>query len=150
MIITCNSCYKKFEIDSNLIPETGRLLECGNCKNQWFFKKNDAEIDTKPIKKIETKSKEIYQKKVKQSLEQENPENIDISEKNKITSPKNKKRNIGILNVILIFIITMAALILLIDTFKMPISIFIPNIEFILYNLYESIKDIILFFKDLS
>ena len=143
MIITCNSCYKKFEIDSNLIPETGRLVECSNCKNQWFFKKNDAEIDAKPIKKIETKSKKIYQKKVKQSVEQENPENIDITE-------KNKKRNIGILNVILIFIITMAALILLIDTFKMPISIFIPNIEFILYNLYESIKDIILFFKDLS
>ena len=41
------------------------------------------------------------------------------------------------------------ALIILADTFKSPISIIIPNIELILFNLYETIKDIILFFKDL-
>ena len=41
------------------------------------------------------------------------------------------------------------AFIILIDTFKYPISKIVPNIEFILYNLYESIKDIRLFFNDL-
>ena len=39
MIITCNNCNKKFDIDSNLIPQKGRLLECGSCKCKWFFKK---------------------------------------------------------------------------------------------------------------
>ena len=41
------------------------------------------------------------------------------------------------------------AIIILIDTFKEPISLYIPNIEVILYNLYETIEDIKLFFKDL-
>jgi len=40
-------------------------------------------------------------------------------------------------------------LIIFVDTFKSPISEIIPNIEFILYNLYETIKDIISFLKDL-
>ena len=35
------------------------------------------------------------------------------------------------------------------DTFQGPISKIIPNIEFLLYNLYETINDIILFLKDL-
>ena len=38
MIISCPSCNKKFEIDSNLIGYKGRLVQCGNCENQWFFK----------------------------------------------------------------------------------------------------------------
>ena len=76
--------------------------------------------------------------KIKDNLE----EKIEIS--------THKKRSIGILNLILVFIISGIAFIILIDTFKTPISIYIPNIEFILYNLYESLLDIMLFFKDLS
>ena len=40
-------------------------------------------------------------------------------------------------------------MILLIDTFKMQISIVFPEIIKILNNLYESLTDIYLFFKDL-
>ena len=39
MIIICISCNKKFDIDSNLIPEKGRLLQCNGCNHKWFFKK---------------------------------------------------------------------------------------------------------------
>ena len=49
----------------------------------------------------------------------------------------------------IVFLISFVALIILVDTFKYPISKIVPNIEFILYNLYESIKDIRLFLKDL-
>ena len=63
---------------------------------------------------------------------------------------ENKKiKKISILNIIIVFIISFVALIILIETFKDPISIFIPNIKFILNSLYEIIRDIILFFKDL-
>ena len=76
--------------------------------------------------------------------------NINISF---VNLEKNKAKvsilNNNILSLILLFIITAIALIILIDTFKSPISIFIPSIEFFLYNFYESVKDIILFFKDL-
>ena len=62
---------------------------------------------------------------------------------------KKPPKKIGILNIIVVFIISFMALIILTDTFEQPISKLIPNIEFILFNLYESIKDIMLFFNDL-
>ena len=45
MIITCNNCNKKFDIDSNLIPDKGRLLQCASCDHKWFFKKEVIEND---------------------------------------------------------------------------------------------------------
>ena len=66
----------------------------------------------------------------------------------KIKSFKEKK-NYNILNLIIIFIISFIALIIILDTFQKPISKILPNIEFLLYNLYETINDIVLFFKDL-
>jgi len=39
MIINCNNCNKKFDVDSSLIPDMGRLLQCASCDNKWFFKK---------------------------------------------------------------------------------------------------------------
>ena len=38
MIIACQMCNKKFDIDQILIPEKGRLLQCGSCDHKWFFK----------------------------------------------------------------------------------------------------------------
>ena len=41
MIINCDKCNKNFEINSNLIPENGRLLQCGNCDHVWHHKKKN-------------------------------------------------------------------------------------------------------------
>ena len=41
MIISCEVCNKKFEINSNLIPSDGRTLQCGSCNHKWFFKKKN-------------------------------------------------------------------------------------------------------------
>ena len=49
MIITCNNCNKKFDIDSNLIPDKGRLLQCASCDHKWFFKKEVLENTVSPI-----------------------------------------------------------------------------------------------------
>ena len=43
MIISCDQCLKKFEIDSKLIPDEGRLLQCSSCHNKWFYKKDIPE-----------------------------------------------------------------------------------------------------------
>ena len=37
MIINCNKCNKSFNVKDDLIPEKGRLLQCGNCQYKWFF-----------------------------------------------------------------------------------------------------------------
>ena len=46
--------------------------------------------------------------------------------------------------------ISFIALIIVLDTFQLPISKIVPDIEFFLYNLYETIKDIKLFLTDLA
>ena len=53
------------------------------------------------------------------------------------------------MGLIIVFIISFIALIIVLDTFQNPISKIIPDIELILYNLYETINDITLFLKDL-
>ena len=148
MIISCEQCDKKFEIDSNLIPKDGRLLECGSCNHKWFYKQ-EIEDKTQEII-IEPQLKNIEEKNIDPIQTNISPINeLDTSsEKKKITENK-KIKKISILNIIIVFIISFVALIILIETFKDPISIFIPNIKFILNSLYETLTDIVLFFNDL-
>ncbi len=47
MHIECENCNKKFELDSNLIPENGRELQCGSCEHIWFYKKKINIIEKK-------------------------------------------------------------------------------------------------------
>ena len=148
MIISCDQCHKKFEIDSNLIPKDGRLLECGSCNHKWFYKQD-----------IEDKTEEIIIEPQLKNIEEENidPIQTNISQINELDTSSEKKeivenkkiKKISILNIIIVFIISFVALIILVETFKKPISIYIPNIEFILNSLHEILRDIILFFKDL-
>ena len=148
MIISCDQCNKKFEIDSNLIPKDGRLLECGSCNHKWFYKQDikdkTEEIIIEPqLKNIEEKNISPIQSNISQIKE------LDTSSKKKEIIENKKIKKIGVLNIIIVFIISFVALVVLIETFKDPISIFIPNIKFILNSLHEIIRDIILFFKDL-
>ena len=148
MIISCDQCHKKFEIDSNLIPKDGRLLECGSCNHKWFYKQD-----------IEDKTEEIIIEPQLKNIEEENidPIQTNISQINELDTSSKKKeiienkkiKKIGVLNIIIVFIISFVALIILVETFKKPISIYIPNIEFILNSFHEILRDIILFFKDL-
>jgi len=149
MIITCNQCNKKFEVDSNLIPNEGRLLKCSSCDNTWFFKKN---LPAKSEIKLEPKESIIEPKKI---IPRKEEKTIDLSlikdEKEKISSKKKQqsKKGISSFNFILIFIISFVALVIIVDTFKKPIISMYPDIEIILESLYEVIKDVFLFFKDL-
>ena len=168
MIITCNNCTKKFDIDSDLIPEKGRLLQCSGCDHKWFFKKkviNDPIIPVKinnpvedtNISKKKLDSVEIQSPKDIELLDNPNKDDTklenDLLNKNedlepKLNSSKNKK-NYNILGITIVFIITFIALIIVLDTFQIPIGKIVPDIEFLLYNLYETINDIKLFLTDL-
>ena len=156
MIITCDNCNKRFEINSDLIPDKGRLLLCSSCNHQWFFKKEIQRNTINPsnnnlvmdYKKDLISNKKVEDIKEKKTLDKKshNIKNNDL--KNSIKVIKGKKKT-KILNSTIVFIITFIAVVILVDTFEQPISMIIPNIEFILYNLYESTKDIFLFFEDL-
>ena len=45
MIIVCPSCGKNFNVRDDQIPDKGRLLQCSNCKHEWFYNKNTIPID---------------------------------------------------------------------------------------------------------
>ena len=172
MIITCNNCNKKFDIDSSIIPEKGRLLQCNGCNHKWFFRKkiinkpiipiktnkttDETEVykkDEVPLERGSSKTIELLDKSIKNNFVIEKISIKDEDKKNedknlKINSSKNKK-NYNILGLIIVSIISFIALIIVLDSFQTPISKIIPNIEFLLYNLYETINDIELFFRDL-
>jgi predicted Zn finger-like uncharacterized protein len=143
MIISCENCSKKFDVESSLIPEKGRLLECNSCNHRWFYKNENI---TKIIEPIRNENLDIFDKI---DLKKNKPPIIDtktiIPEKKIIKNEKKK----NFLNSTVVFIISFIAFVILLDTFKSPIGKIVPNIEFLLHNLYDSIKDILLFTKDL-
>ena len=169
MIITCNNCNKKFDIDSNLISDRGRLLQCASCDHKWFFKKEVFENTVSSIDEgISVDSINIFDQnnystddeesvvdtpkdEVEVDLEEETKEKIgiNINESTQVNTKPKKQKNFKILNIIIVTIISFVAFIIIVDTFKYPIEKIVPNIEFILYNLYESIKDISLFIRNL-
>ena len=148
MIIACPGCEKKFEVDENLIPDKGRLMKCGSCDQTWYFNKNDSE-QTKPLIDTPTNQKKIL-------YEDENIEksvsDIPINQGSELIKYKPKYNfTFGkFLSYIIISIITFIAVIIVLDTFKDPFSIIFPNLEFVLYNLFETLRDLILFAKDLN
>ena len=140
MIIACPKCKKKFDIEDSLIPEKGRLLQCSSCDNKWFFKKT-IEVKKK-IERISTKTKA-------NKIPKETEDIIIEAEENNTKVENLKKNNLPILNLLLITIISFAALIIFLDTFKIQINNLVPGFEFLLENFYETLKDFYLFTIDL-
>jgi len=172
MIITCNNCNRKFDVEISVIPDKGRLLQCNGCNYKWFFKKEIINKPITPIKINKPTEEMLLDKKEVESLGSESTETIELLDKsiendniienisiknevkkNKNTNPKinssKNKKNYNILGLTIVFIISFVALIITLDTFQDPIGKIVPNIDFLLYNLYETINDIGLFLKNL-
>ena len=152
MIIICPSCKKKFKIDDALIPNKGRLLKCGSCSETWFFNKN-KQSDLNEFNEIFDNENIIKDEPLKQKNEIIN-ENLPNLSKNKGTEivkyePKSSFKFGKVFNYLIVSIITFVAVIILLDTFLKPLSIFFPNLELVLYNLFETLRDLTLFAKDL-
>ena len=151
MIIECNKCNKKFNVEENLIPENGRLLKCSNCENTWFYNIKEQDLnkfqnDDDDDVILNENNSDVDEKKNTLNEEKINFDNDQIKKNNK----KNDKLNLNkLLKYLLIFIISFLGLLILIDTFKLEISNYFPNIISILDNFYETFFDLKLFFKDL-
>ena len=148
MIIVCPSCEKNFDVDEKLIPDKGRLLKCGSCDRTWFFNKNENEQKKPLIDKPTDQKKILYKDKNISKSETDIPikpgsELVKYKPKYNFTFGK-------FLSYIIVSIITFVAIIILLDTFKNPLSSIFPNLELVLYNLFETLRDLILFAKDLN
>ena len=70
MIIECQNCNKKFDLEDKLIPSKGRLVKCGFCHSQWHQLPNiktsslkEKVIDVVDSSKDEAKEQSINKNK---------------------------------------------------------------------------------------
>ena len=145
MIIECTNCHKKFNVDPVQIPNSGRNIQCGTCDYIWFYKHEETLITDKIPKNEQLEKKDNLNIEVIEKTESENNKVSKYSKTN-----KSKELNFSkFLSFLIVIIISFVALIIILDTFKSKLIDIYPGIELILFNLFESIKDIILFFKNL-
>ncbi|MDC3184483.1 zinc-ribbon domain-containing protein [Candidatus Pelagibacter sp.] len=163
MIITCPSCKKKFNIDINLIPAEGRNLQCGSCDRVWFYKKEDPIPEPLQINEnISIKGNEdsnnlndnkSNDQEIKRPVEENKKTKSELSAiKETESKPElvKKTQSSKFFSYLIVFIISLGGLIILLDTLKTPLINIFPGLEVLLFNLYETLKDIKLFIIDLS
>ena len=161
MIIACPCEKKQFKIDSSLIPQEGRELQCGSCERVWFYKpKNESEAPLTLNENISANKIELDIETNEENLEfgkRFQKENIiepkikkEISKKIPKTLKKSENKGFKFFSYLIVFIVSFVALIILLDTLKTPLINIFPGLELVLFNLFETLKDIKLFIIDLS
>ena len=67
MILSCNSCGKKFVVPDTAITQTGRLVQCSACGNKW------KQFPTKKIVKDKQVSKNVYKQTIAKPITAKKP-----------------------------------------------------------------------------
>tara|TARA_E500000178_G_C16474023_1_gene510068 strand:+ start:24 stop:515 length:492 start_codon:yes stop_codon:yes gene_type:complete len=163
MIIECINCYKKFNVDADLIPKKGRQIQCGLCKHIWHFKIESSLKEPLILEDEDNQKNLSIAKNTKEITESINVEKStellkdnEIYKENKIQENTTTENNIKISKIsdffsyLLVFLISFVALIILLDTLKSPLINVFPGLEIILFNLFETLKDVKLFIIDLT
>ena len=152
MIIVCPSCGKNFNVRDDQIPDKGRLLQCSNCKHEWFYTKNTIPVDDN----LDEQSNDEFTQESFGILDEEEDKRDEVIVEDKtveLEKAKNIKKKkiikVNFFKLLLVFIISFVAFILIVDTFIIQISEYVPFAEKYLDNLYQSLIDISLFFQNL-
>ena len=165
MILSCNSCEKKFVVPDHAITATGRLVQCSSCGNKWkqFPVENKAKagisnqtnINKKVIPHAKTKKKKRKEKVKKREVSLYSPEylaqkhGINLS-KSKSTETSNiNKVSFGFYNSIIIFIFFLIVFSRGLFFFQDLIIEKFPITEFYLNYFFENIRNIFEIIKDL-
>ena len=173
MILTCNSCGKKFVVPDSAITASGRMVQCGSCGNKWRQYPVGEVKQTQSIsrtKKVVSKPQLIKQKiekpkKVKRTAPKKpreislySPEYLakkhgikinDAQPEKKISKQEKGKVSFGFYNsllVLIFFVITLSRILYFSQEFivkKIPLS------EFYLNYFFESIRNIFEIWKNL-
>ena len=173
MILTCNSCGKKFVVPDSAITASGRMVQCGSCGNKWKQLPVDEVAKPQSIsgtqnevsKPQPVKPKIQKSKKVKKTVPKKpreislySPEYLakkhgiqinDIEPAKNISKKEKGKVAFGFYNSLLLFIF-LAISISRILYFTQDFIIFnFPITEFYLNYFFESIRNIFEIWKDL-
>ena len=167
MILTCNSCEKKFVVPDNAISATGRLVQCSSCGNKWTqFPINQKIKPKEKISKIKSPSNKVQNlaKKTKRKIKKKTGPNLyspeylakkhgikldsKIVAKEKITKNETKA-SLGFYYSLIIWIVTIIFILRLVYFAQDIIIEQLPVSAIYIDYLFESIrniKDIILNF----
>ena len=173
MILTCNSCGKKFVVPDNAIKASGRMVQCGSCGNKWKqFPTNEIKKtqsipgSQKIITKVSSAPQKIQKpKKTKKSLSKKTREislyspeylakkhGIKLDEvkiqKNVIKSKKDKI-SFGFYNSLILYIFLIIALTRILYFFQDFIIAAFPISEFYINYFFESVRNIFDIWKNL-
>ncbi len=173
MILTCNSCGKKFVVPDTAITASGRMVQCGSCGNKWkqFPVKETKEIQPisrpqkvvsipKPVKQKIQKPKKVKKTTQKKSREISlySPEylakkhGIKINESQSVKGISKKEKvkvSFGFYNSLILFIFLVISISRLLYFSQDFIISKLPMSEFYLNYFFESIRNIFEIWKDL-
>jgi predicted Zn finger-like uncharacterized protein len=167
MILSCNSCEKKFVVPDQAIIAKGRTVQCGSCGNKWKqfplkkeideISSDSKKVDIKETIKIPKKSKPKKKKvEKKREINLYSPEylmkkhGISISE-TKVNSNlnPNEKVSYGFYNTLFLTIIIIIVLTKGLYFAKDFIILELPFTKFYLNNFFESIRNVFEIWKNL-
>jgi predicted Zn finger-like uncharacterized protein len=159
MILSCNSCEKKFVVPDNAIGEAGRLVQCSSCGNKWKqyqdkseekIKKQTFEVKLAPKKlvgstkfkkrKVKKRGPNLYSPEYLAKKHGINIDNKPISKKGEFI--KENEISFGFYNFIFISIIVIISVLKVLHLSQNQIIEFLPKSEIYLNLLFESIKNI--------
>ena len=170
MILTCNSCGKKFVVPDAAITASGRTVQCGSCGNKWKqfpvgeIKKPQS---TSRLQKVVSKSQPVKQKpkKVKRTTPKKpreislySPEYLakkhgikinDTQPEKKINKQEKGKVSFGFYNSLIVFIFFVIAISRILYFSQGFIVSNIPASEYYLNYFFESIRNIFEIWKNL-
>ena len=164
MILSCNSCEKKFVIPDQAITSAGRVVQCGSCGNKW--KQFPINIGIKKVsieKKIEVKKTSIIsktskpkKKKIKKTrkLNLYSPEylakkyGITLEDSDKKSLNK-EKVSFGFYGSLILFLVIIITLSKGLHFFQGFIIEKIPFTEFYINYFFESMRNMFEIWKNL-
>ena len=160
MILSCNSCEKKFVVPDSAITPSGRLVQCSACGNKWkqFLIISSSKVPKKTIKAITSsiKVKKVAKSKIKKSNKRPGPSlytpeylakkhgvNINIKPEQKQKNLNNKiKVNFGFYNFSIVTIIITTFLLRILYFVKSKIIMLLPESEIYINYLFETLLNI--------
>ena len=173
MILSCNSCGKKFVVPDGAIAASGRMVQCGSCGNKWrqypqkeIKKTSTISRQKKPISKNQPfqtnvqKPEKTRKKTVKKTREISlySPEYLAKKHGIKINDTKpvkttnkieKEKISFGFYNSLILFIFLVIAFSRILYFSQNFIISYLPASEYYLNYFFESIRNIFEIWKSL-
>jgi len=177
MILSCNSCEKKFVVPDNAISATGRLVQCSSCGNKWkqfpveISKKKEASLSpaakqikakpisprkpisqkkpTKPKKKVLKKTREINLYSPEYLAKKHGIKIKDFEPKVSKGSISKDKVSFGFYSTLLVFLVFVIFFSRALYFTQSFIITLFPNAEFYLNYFFENVRNIFEIWKSL-